>query len=100
VLRAPTDGAVRGLVHIGDTVVGDQPVAEVDGEPVLAPFDGVLRGLVYDATQVTEGLKIGDVDPRGVREHCFTISEKALAIGGGVLEAVFASEVVRERLCR
>ena len=33
-------------------------------------------------------LKIGDVDPRGQEANCYTISEKARAIGGSVLEAV------------
>jgi xanthine dehydrogenase accessory factor len=33
-------------------------------------------------------MKVGDVDPRGVRDDCFTISDKALAVGGGVLEAI------------
>jgi xanthine dehydrogenase accessory factor len=31
---------------------------------------------------------MGDIDPRGNRELCFTISEKALAIAGGVLEGI------------
>jgi xanthine dehydrogenase accessory factor len=100
VLRAPRDGTVRGLASIGDMVTADQPVAVIDGEDVLSPFTGVLRGLLHDGIPVTAGLKIGDVDPRGVREHCFTISEKALAIGGGVLEAILASNVVREQLGR
>ena len=55
-----------------------------------APFDGVLRGLVHDGLSVKAGMKIGDVDPRAKREHCFTISDKALAIGGGVLEAILS----------
>jgi xanthine dehydrogenase accessory factor len=62
-------------------------VAHVDGRAVYAPFDGVLRGLVHDGLAVPAGLKIGDVDPRAKREHCFTISDKALAIGGGALQA-------------
>ncbi|MCZ7542410.1 MAG: hypothetical protein M5R40_02195 [Anaerolineae bacterium] len=65
-------------------------VAEVDGAPVRAPFAGVLRGLIRDGRQVSAGLKIGDVDPRGVRAHCFTISDKALAIGGAALWAIMA----------
>jgi xanthine dehydrogenase accessory factor len=100
VLRAPRDGVMRGLVAIGEAVVADQPVAMADDEAIRAPFDGVLRGLLHDGIRVTAGLKIGDVDPRGVREHCFTHSEKALAVGGGVLEAILSSEVVRERLRR
>jgi xanthine dehydrogenase accessory factor len=55
---------------------------------VVAQIDGVLRGLLADGLSVMEGMKVGDVDPRGIRDHCFTISDKALAIGGGVLEAI------------
>jgi xanthine dehydrogenase accessory factor len=55
---------------------------------IEAPFEGVVRGLIAPGTAVPEGLKIGDVDPRADPEACFTISDKALAIGGGVLEAV------------
>jgi xanthine dehydrogenase accessory factor len=40
-------------------------------------------------------MKVGDVDPRATREHCFTISDKALAIGGGVLEALLMFTVRR-----
>ncbi|KPL86440.1 selenium-dependent molybdenum cofactor biosynthesis protein YqeB [Ardenticatena maritima] len=88
VLRAPVAGTVQALVEIGDMVQAGQAVALVDGEAVHAPFPGVVRGLIADGTPVPAGLKIGDIDPRGVREHCFTISDKALAVGGGVLEAV------------
>lgn len=88
VLRAPRAGVVQALVAIGAMVHEGQVLALVDGEPVQAPFDGVVRGLIADGTPVPAGLKIGDVDPRGVREHCFTISDKSLAVGGGVLEAV------------
>jgi xanthine dehydrogenase accessory factor len=62
-------------------------LALVGGQVVTAPFDGVLRGIVHDGLLVRAGTKIGDVDPRAAREHCFTISDKALAIGGGALEA-------------
>ena len=62
-------------------------VGEVDGQPVSAPFDGVIRGLIAPGMIVKKGLKIGDVDARADREACFTISDKALAIGGGILEA-------------
>ena len=57
-------------------------------QPVSAPFDGVIRGLIAPGMIVKKGLKIGDVDARADREACFTISDKALAIGGGVLEAI------------
>lgn len=88
VLRAPQAGIVQGNTKIGDTVRRGQVIAVVAGAPVHAPFDGVLRGLVHDGLRVAANLKIGDVDPRAVREHCFTISDKALAVAGGALEAV------------
>ncbi|MEZ4515827.1 MAG: selenium-dependent molybdenum cofactor biosynthesis protein YqeB [Chloroflexota bacterium] len=88
VLRAPADGIANWGKEIGDLVVKDERIGAVDGQPVTAPFDGVLRGLIAPGTQVTAGIKIGDVDARGDVNACFTISDKAVAIGGGVLEAV------------
>lgn len=99
VLRAPATGALRGRVSIGDQVTAGQTVATVGGAPVLSPFDGVLRGLLHDGLVVAAGLKIGDVDPRGARENCFTISDKALAVSGGVLEAILSAPQMR-RLIR
>jgi len=64
-------------------------IATVGTTKVEAPLSGVLRGLLHDGVTVTNGLKIGDIDPRGEQKYCFTISDKALAIAGGVLEAVF-----------
>ena len=90
VLRAPTDGIFAGRMAIGDWAAAGQVVAEVDGQPLLAPFDGVVRGLLHDGLPVTAGLKVGDLDPRGIPEYCFMISDKARAIGGGVLEAILA----------
>jgi xanthine dehydrogenase accessory factor len=69
-------------------VEAGEPVGHVDRSPVVASISGVIRGLLADGLTVSKGMKIGDIDPRGVREHCFTISDKALAIGGGVLEAI------------
>jgi xanthine dehydrogenase accessory factor len=88
VLRAPAAGRFEVLCQIGDQVQAGQVVARVNGEPVRAAIDGVLRGLLAGGLHVETGLKVGDVDPRGVVEHCFLISDKALAVGGGVLEAV------------
>lgn len=88
VLRAPAAGAVAWETAIGDRVSEGQVMGAVDGRPVTAPFDGVVRGLIAPGTPVREGLKIGDVDARGDVSACFTISDKSLAIGGGVLEAV------------
>jgi len=67
----------------------------VAGVPVRAFLDGVLRGLIRPGVFVTKGLKIGDIDPRGIREFCYTISEKALAIAGGVLEGIMRFYVNR-----
>ncbi|MBN1220454.1 MAG: EF2563 family selenium-dependent molybdenum hydroxylase system protein [Anaerolineae bacterium] len=97
VLRAPADGNVIAFAAIGDRIKQGQRIAVVGGQEVHAPFDGVLRGLVHSAVRVTTGLKIGDLDPRGIVEYCFTLSDKSLAVGGGVLEAIMASEVVRPK---
>jgi len=88
VVRAPCAGVFRGERRIGDRVEAGQSVARVDGEPVVARISGVLRGLLADGLPVHAGMKVGDVDPRGVVDHCFTISDKARAVGGGVLEAI------------
>jgi xanthine dehydrogenase accessory factor len=88
ILRAPVAGAVRGMARIGDRVVWGQVVAAVDGHEVHAGTGGVLRGLVRSGALVGPGEKIGDVDPRAAPEHCYVISDKSLAIAGGVLEAI------------
>ncbi len=88
VLRAPTDGIVTWRFEIGDYVNRSDLIGHVAAAAVRAPFAGVLRGLIAPQTEVPSGLKIGDLDARGSREACFTMSDKALAIGGGVLEAV------------
>ena len=88
VLRAPKDGVFTEIRHIGDVVKKGETVAAVDGEPVLASIDGVIRGLLPGGTPVFTGMKSGDIDPRPVKEHCYTVSDKARAIGGGVLEAI------------
>lgn len=93
VLRAPADGPLVARRAIGDRVAEGEVVAEVAGRAVRSPFAGVLRGLVREGLAVREGQKLGDVDPRGVVEHAFTISDKALAVGGGVLEAVLAGRM-------
>jgi xanthine dehydrogenase accessory factor len=95
VLRAPAEGYVMAAARLGDRIQQGQLIATVAGQEIRAPFDGVLRGLIHPMVPVTTGFKIGDLDPRGVVRHCFTISDKSLAVGGGVLEAVLASEVIR-----
>jgi xanthine dehydrogenase accessory factor len=76
---------------IGDLVMEGQILGEIDGQAIRAPFDGVIRGLIAPGTYVPQKLKIGDVDARADREACFQISDKALAIGGGVLEAMLST---------
>lgn len=88
VLRAGADGIFQGVMAIGEQVNAGDIVAYVNGQPVLAPIAGILRGLLHNGLQVFARMKIGDIDPRCCREHCFTISDKALAIAGGVLEAI------------
>lgn len=88
VLRAPADGLWQNHLDIGDTVRKGDLVGAVDGEPVRASIGGIIRGLIHSDIMVSKGLKIGDIDPRPQRENCFTISEKALAIAGGVLEGI------------
>ena len=63
-------------------------VATVDGEPVYALMPGTVRGMLPDGLRVKRGMKSGDIDPRCEYDHCFTISDKARAIGGGVLEGL------------
>jgi xanthine dehydrogenase accessory factor len=88
VVYAPCDGCFVACGSIGDHVQAGQAVAHVDQQPALAHIAGVLRGILHDGLQVAAGQKVGDVDPRGVAAHCFTISDKARAVGGGVLEAI------------
>ncbi len=87
VLRAPHVGMVRPAREIGDIVKKGDVVLYVDETPVRAAIDGVVRGLIRPMT-VQYREKLGDVDPSSDGGHCATISEKARAIAGGVLEAV------------
>ncbi len=88
VLRAPADGVFRGVRAIGDVVRAGEVVATVEGVPMPATIDGVLRGLLQDGLTVFRGMKAGDIDPRCEVSHCFSVSDKARSVAGGVLEAV------------
>jgi len=88
VLRAPAAGQFRTTRAIGDFLKAGEIIGTVAGQKVSSKVDGVLRGLIRPDSTVRQGLKIGDVDPRGQKQNCYTISEKARAIGGSVLEAV------------
>ncbi len=88
VLRAPADGVFEGCVKIGDEVHAGAVCGTVAGKPMVATIDGVVRGLLQDGVEVKRGMKSGDVDPRCRPEYITMASDKALAVGGGVLEAV------------
>ena len=88
VLRAPADGIFRQRLEIGAMVEQNEIAGYVGDEPMRCQIGGVLRGLLADGTPVHKGMKAGDVDPRGERSYCDLVSDKALAIGGGVLEAI------------
>ena len=88
VLRAPADGIFRQTLEIGAMVEQNEIAGYVGDEPMRCQIGGVLRGLLADGTPVHKGMKAGDVDPRGDISYCHLVSDKALAIGGGVLEAV------------
>lgn len=87
-LRAPADGLFVPDAQIGDTVAAGQTVGYVGSSPMKAQIAGTLRGLLPEGTPVHAGMKSGDVDPRCCRENCFSVSDKARAVGGGVLEAI------------
>ena len=97
-MRAPADGRLAARAAICDHVEKGDLIAVISEEAVVAPFMGVLRGLVHEGVEVKKGMKIGDVDPRDDPRYCTTISDKSLAVGGGVLEAVLSRADIRERL--
>ena len=88
VLRAPADGVFEGAKKIGDRVEAGDVAGYVAGKPMVCTIGGTLRGLLADGVPVTKGMKSGDVDPRCEEAHCRCASDKALAVGGGVLEAI------------
>lgn len=93
VIKSPADGVIRHISEIGDIVKKGDIIAFIEDVPVKASIDGVLRGLIMEGLEVYEGLKIADVDPRGIKEYCNSISEKARAVGGGVLESILFLKV-------
>lgn len=91
-IRASADGTILPKVQIGESVEKGQVVALTGGEPVYAQMSGIVRGMLQEGAAVRKDLKIGDIDARTQVSHCYTISDKARAIGGGVLEAVTGYE--------
>ncbi|NLF80126.1 MAG: EF2563 family selenium-dependent molybdenum hydroxylase system protein [Clostridia bacterium] len=96
VLRAPGGGIFQPILHIGDMVSQGDVVALVDGQPLVAKISGVLRGLLPAGIRVEAQTKSGDIDPRGDRESCYLISDKALAVGAGVIAAIRNLAPVRQ----
>lgn len=90
VFRAPEAGQFKTSRAIGELIKAGDIVAMVGDSPVKVEIDGIIRGLLSDGTNVYKGMKAGDVDPRGKKEYCYTISDKGRAIAGGVLEAILS----------
>lgn len=88
IIRAPADGPFEPVAQIGQQVSLGDMVARVNGVPVTAQLTGIVRGMLPAGIPVTAGMKSGDIDPRCEERHCFTVSDKARAIGGGVLEGI------------
>ena len=92
IIRAEAEGVFNPLHKIGDCVTEGEPVAESGGVIITARMPGIIRGMLQAGVHVTPGMKCGDIDARCELEHCYTISDKARAVGGGVLEAVCGFE--------
>ena len=90
ILYSPSDGVLKIVKDIGEFVRGGETVCMVDGLNVAAKLSGVVRGLLMDGMRVRKGQKIGEIDPRGEREYVYTISDRARAVAGGVLEAILS----------
>lgn len=98
ILRAAAAGRAEPHAEIGRQLKAGDLIAVISGSELRAPFDGVLRGIIHPSVQVTAGMKIGDLDPRSDPSYCWRVSDKALAIGGGVLEALLARPELRGKL--
>ncbi|HEX7557261.1 MAG TPA: molybdenum hydroxylase, partial [Leptolinea sp.] len=98
VLRSPETGIFKPHARIGDMVEKGEIIASVNDNMIQAPFKGVLRGLLHEGHSVIPGLKVGDLDPRCDPALCNLISDKALAVGGGVLEAILSRQEIRNYL--
>ncbi len=98
VIRAVSDGEIEVYKNIGDTVKVGDILGKIGDKEVIATIDGVLRGIIRNCFYVHKGMKIGDIDPRVLeKNNCFTISDKARAVGGGGLEAVL---ICREKVMK
>jgi len=108
VLRAPHPGPITTYANIGDHLNEGQLIAEIQSSSedrkseILSPFNGVLRGLIHPSVEVAYNMKIGDVDARDDPALCTQVSDKALSVAGGVLEAVlvFTNDSIKTRVMR
>lgn len=98
VLRSPASGFLEPCTEIGQSLRKGDLIASIGSNEVRAAFDGVLRGLIHPSVEVHAGMKIGDLDPRNDPSFCYRVSDKALAIGGGVLEAMLTKPEIRRQL--
>lgn len=94
VIHAPQDGVWETHLEIGRTVRAGAEIGRVGGTKLAAGIDGVLRGVLAPGARVRKGMKLADIDPRGLRDLCFTVSDKALAAAGGVLEAMLRRRIL------
>jgi len=93
VVYAPAAGRLVPEVVIGDLVSEGQQLGTVGGLPVVSRLDGLVRGLVHSAAELSDGEKVGDIDPRGQDVNPALVTDKALAIAGGVLEALLGAGI-------
>lgn len=98
ILRAPAAGFLEPRAEIGQQMKTGDLIATVGVAEIRAGFDGVLRGIIHPSVELVPGMKIGDLDPRNDPSFCFQVSDKALAIGGGVLEALLTRPEIRTQL--
>lgn len=95
VIHAPVSGRIRNLSNIADLLEKGQTIAMIGNTPVAASLTGVLRGIIHDGYEVFQGMKIADIDPRKEeKQNCYTISDKARCIAGGVLEIIISKGVL------
>lgn len=97
VIHSPKAGVFTAKRHIGDEVQANEVIGYVDEEPVRAKITGTLRGILKTGLIVSDHFKLADVDARCEESHCYSISDKSLAVGGGVLEAVTAWDYERNK---
>jgi xanthine dehydrogenase accessory factor len=93
-LRSPAAGRLVPCREIGDLVAAGETVGHVEGKPLKSKLNGMLRGLIHHSVELSTGDKVGDIDPRGDAVDPRRVSDKALAVAGGVLEALLRSGVL------